>query len=169
VITAGLLMAPGLMTSAGAASRSHAITDSTAADPTCLAGVHNTYEFYTWCKGTSPASYRTIAFCTDGQAVLGIEYADGSGNLSYGDCYGTGGLQSTLGTAWGVLWCSNDNGTGTYAGYKDLDTSATQSISDLLEVEGGGSANANALTQGGTELCQKSYDLQIAVSQTTAS
>lgn len=169
VMTAGLLLAPGLMTSAGAASMSHAVADSTATDPTCLAGVHNTYEFYTWCKGTSPASYRTIAYCNDNEAVLGIEYADGSGNLSYGDCSGTAGLNAALGGAWGVLWCTNDDGTGTYAGYKDLDTTATNSISQLLVAAGGGSSNANAITQGGTALCQSSYDLQIAVSQSTGS
>ena len=89
----------------------------------CLTGVNNSYEFYTWCKGTSPTAYRTVAYCADGDAVLGVEYADGSGNLSYANCDSTDSLDSTLNTGtgggWGILLCSNSNGAGTYQGYYD--------------------------------------------------
>ena len=165
VVAAGVLLAPTLTGSADAAVSStgesttaksttvgaHFAPGATS-DPTCLAGEANSYEFYTWCKGTSPAAYRTIAYCADGSAVLGAEYADDSGSLSYADC-SSNGLNSTLvGTSgspvgWGILWCSNYNGTGTYAGYQDT----KYDISLILANWGGGT-----IATGGTTLCDYS-------------
>ena len=128
-MAAGLLLALGLSTApAGAAVASTAKAASAAAVvpdtlSSCLTGVNNSYEFYTWCKGTSPTAYRTVSYCADGDAVLGVEYADGSGSLSYANCKSTENLNSTLttgnGTGWGILLCSNSNGAGTYQGYHD--------------------------------------------------
>jgi hypothetical protein len=177
VVVAGVLLAPTLTASADAAvsntgksttggsttAGAHLAPGATSG-PTCLTGEANSYEFYTWCQGTSPASYRTIAYCADGQAVLGAEYADGSGSLSYADC-SSNDLNSTLvGTSgnpvgWGILWCSNDNGTGTYAGYYDT----KNDISLILANWGAGN-----ITNGGTTLCQYSIGpTTTAISPTT--
>ena len=168
VVAAGVLLAPTLTGSADAAVSStgesttaksttvgaHFAPGATS-DPTCLAGEANSYEFYTWCKGTSPASYRTIAYCADGNAVLGVEYADSSGSLSYADCSGNG-LNSTLSTStvgWGILWCSNYDGSGTYQGY--FDTSGD--ISWILADQGPAS-----ISNGGTNLCEYSVSNEVA-------
>jgi hypothetical protein len=112
----------------------------------CLAGVNNSYEFYTWCKGSSPTSFRDIAYCADGMAVLGIEYADGSGSLSYADCQ-IDGQNNTLAVNWGILLCSNSNGAGTFQGYYDR----SGDISGLLLNWGNGT-----IATGGTTLCEYS-------------
>lgn len=162
---AGLVMALGLTTPAGAVVASVAntppaptATPDTLASSGCLTGENNSYEFYTWCKGTSPTSFRTIAYCADSDAVLGVEYADGSGNLSYADCSSTGGLDSTLGTGtnadWGILLCSNYNGTGTYQGYIDR----SGDISWILGLWGSGN-----ITDGGNTLCEYSISVPAAI------
>jgi hypothetical protein len=166
--TAGLLLALGLCTApAGAAVASTAKT-SPAATVTpdtlssCLTGVNNSYEFYSWCKGTSPTSYRTIAYCADDDAVLGAEYADGSGNLSYANCDSTDSLNSTLNTGtnadWGILLCSNSNGAGTYQGYYNR----SGDISWILLNWGAGN-----ITTGGNTLCDYSTSQATAINPVT--
>ena len=172
VVAAGVLLTPTLTGSADAAVSSTGKSTTAGAHlapgatsgPTCLTGESNSYEFYTWCKGTSPAAYRTIAYCADGYAVLGAEYADDSGSLSYADC-SSNGLNSTLvGTSgspvgWGILWCSNYNGTGTYAGYQDTN----EDLSLILANWGGGT-----IATGGTALCDYSIGpTTTAISPTT--
>ena len=160
-MTAGLLLAPSLTTSAGAVVVNAGRADAATATPVCLTGESNSYEFYTWCQGTSPASYRTIAYCADGDAVLGVEYADDSGNISYADCNATDGLDSTLDTlGWGVLECSNYNGTGTYAGYVDT----KGDISEILLNWGSGSIGT-----GGNTLCDLSIGEADAINPNTPS
>ena len=156
----GVLLAPSLTPSAMAAVARTPVGSATTS-PSCLAGYNNAYEFYTLCQGTSPASFRTIAYCANSEAVIGVEYADSSGNLSYGDCSGTDGLGSTLNTAddWGVLLCSNDNGTGTYAGY----VPTKGDISWILMNWGGGN-----ITTGGTTLCDYSIGQAAAINPSAA-
>ena len=156
VLAAGVLLAPGLATTADAATSSTVTADTTAT--TCSKGYANSYEFYTLCKGTSPASYRSIAYCSDGTAVIGVEYTVGSGSISYADC-SSGGSSSTLDTlGWGVLLCSNANGTGTYAGYFDM----TGDISLIFYNWGG-----QNITNGGTTLCEYSTSVAERISPTT--
>jgi hypothetical protein len=172
VVTAGLLLAPSLATSAGAATTPSLTTSAkavapsivkphTTANPVCLTGEANSYEFYTWCQGASPGGYRTIAYCGDGQtAVIGIEYADGSGSLSYADCSATGGQDSTLDPlGWGVVECSNYNGSGTFQGYVDT----KGDISQILANWGG----TGGITAGGSLLCQYSIGEAQEISPTT--
>ena len=82
----------------------------------CYTGTNNTYEYYVWCNGTGPTSYRSIVYCADGQVVFGVERWDGDDRESYASCE-SNGLGSTLSDNWGIPLCSNDNGTGTYEGY----------------------------------------------------
>jgi hypothetical protein len=140
-------------TTAKASAKPHAVTL-----PVCLTGYHNSFEFYTWCQGTSTAGFRTIAFCANGDAVLGVEYADGSGNMSYADCSATGGLNSTLNADWGVLECSASNGTGTFQGYID----SGGDISWILQNWGAGN-----ITTGGTALCDYSIGQAAAINPNT--
>ena len=166
LVAAGAVVASGLTASAGVAVSSTAKGPATAhavALPVCLTGYHNSYEFYTWCQGASPASYRTIAYCANGQAVIGIEYADGSGNISYADCSGTDSLDSTLNTSpnssdWGILECSNYNGSGTFSGYVDS-SSPNGDISWILANWGG----TNGVAGGGTALCDYSAGTATAI------
>ncbi|HET9173516.1 MAG TPA: hypothetical protein VFN97_29055 [Actinospica sp.] len=160
-LTVGLLAAPSLTASAGAAVThpvAHTVAPRTVTTPVCLTGMSNAYEFYTWCQGSSPAAYRTIAYCANGDAVLGVEYADGSGNLSYADCSATGGLNSTLSANWGILLCSDSDGAGTYAGYHDT----SGDISGLMLNWGNGN-----ITTGGTTLCDYSTGQATAVNPNT--
>ncbi len=48
--------------------------------------------------------------------MFGAEEADGSRLLSIADCQ-VGGSTLTLGTGWGIIECSNYNGSGTFQGY----------------------------------------------------
>jgi len=158
VLAAGLSMAPArAAVTSSAAKTSPAAAAAPQTLSSCLAGVNNAYEFYTWCKGTSPTSFRTIAYCADSEAVMGVEDADGSGSLSYADCT-MDGLASTLDANWGILYCSNDNGTGTYAGYHDT----SGDISLLLANWGNGD-----ITTGGTDLCDYSIGEATPISETT--
>jgi hypothetical protein len=167
-VAAGLLLVLGLGTApsgaavAGTPKTAHAAAITPDTLSSCLAGVNNTYEFYTWCKGTSPTSFRTVAYCADGEAVIGVEYVDGSGSLSYANCKTTGNQNSTLisgsSAGWGILLCSNVNGSGTYAGYYDR----SGDISQLLANWGAGN-----IATGGTTLCQYSTGLAQEISPTT--
>jgi hypothetical protein len=147
----GLLLAVGLsMTPAGAAVTSTAQTSASAVQPQtlskCYTGTNNTYEYYVWCNGTGPTSYRAIAYCTDGEVVFGVERWDGDDRESYASCE-SNGLDSTLDANWGILLCSNGNGNGTYQGYYDRHGD----ISQYLQNWGGGT-----IATGGTWAC--SYD-----------
>jgi len=174
-VTAGLLVlglgtvpagaavaSTGKATPAAAAATAAGTPVTPLALTNCLTGVSNTYEFYTWCKGTSPTSFRTIAYCADGEAVIGVEYTDGSGSLSYANCKTTGNQNSTLisgsSAGWGILECSNGNGAGTFAGYHDT----SGDISQLLANWGAGN-----IATGGTALCQYSTGLAQEISPTT--
>ena len=163
-----LLLAVGLSTApAGAAVTSTAKgRPAAAAIPlalsTCLNGVNNSVnnstvqfpgdEFYTWCKGSGPTSFRTIALCANGDAVLGVQYADGSGSLSYANCKTTSSLNSTLnpnppndpsaGPDLGILLCSNTNGNSAYQGYIDK----SNDISWILFNWGNGDIQKGGLT-----------------------
>lgn len=57
---------------------------------TCYTGTNNTYEYYGWCDGTGPTSYRTIADCNSsvtGLIAYGVERWDGDNRQSYADCH----------------------------------------------------------------------------------
>lgn len=163
-VTAALLLAASLsIAPAGAAVTAIAHTPPAAAAAplaltSCLTGESNSYEFYTWCKGTSPTSFRTIALCANGNAVLGVEYADGSGQLSYDDCT-LNGQNSTLNADWGTLLCSNSNGAGTYQGYDDR----SGDISWILLNWGNGN-----ITTGGTTLCDYSTSVAAVINPNVA-
>lgn len=168
VAACGLLLTLGVSAPAGAAVKPApkpaaktigkttraAATAAAATATTCLTGKANTYEFYTFCKGTSPASYRVVAACADFQGVIGAEATVGTGNLSYANCASTGGLNSTLATGstqqYGIVLCSNANGTGTFQGYMDR---GTGDISSILLAWGGGTAGGG-ITAGGNLMCQ---------------
>jgi hypothetical protein len=122
-LAAGVLLAMGLsMAPAGAAVTSTAHTSAGMIQPAtlseCYTGTNNSYEYYVWCNGTGPTSYRAIAYCADNEVVFGVERWDGDDRESYASCE-SNGLDSTLDENWGILLCTNDNGTGTYAGYYD--------------------------------------------------
>lgn len=138
------------MAPAGAAVTSTAQASPTSAIQTplalskCYTGTNNTYEYYVWCNGTGPTSYRAIAYCTDGEVVFGIERWDGDTRQSYASCE-SNGLNSTLDANWGILLCSNDNGSGTYQGYYDRHGD----ISQYLQNWGSGT-----IATGGTWACE---------------
>lgn len=172
VATAGMLLAPGLTTSAGAAvtstgraAVSHAAQPADTTPITgCYTGEANSYEFYDLCQGTAPAGYRAIAYCSNNgntdTGVLGVEYEVGSGSLSYADCAGTDTNDSTLNsTGWGMIYCSSYNGSGTFAGYKDMQGD----ISQILMNWGAGN-----ITTGGNDLCEYSAGEATTIPTTTA-
>jgi hypothetical protein len=78
--------------------------------------------------------------------VLGVERWDGDNRESYASCE-SNGLDSTLDANWGILLCTNDNGTGTYAGYDNRHGD----ISQYLQQWGDGT-----IATGGTWACE--YD-----------
>jgi hypothetical protein len=170
LLTGGLTMATGglTMTPARAAITSTAktigtmqpkIPDTLIPDTlsSCLTGVNDSYEFYTWCEGTSPTSFRTISYCADGNAILGVEYPDGDRTLSYANCQ-MDSLSNTLNADWGILLCSNSNGTGTYQGYYDR----SGDISWILYDWGNGN-----ITTGGTTLCEWDTSNESAINPNT--
>jgi hypothetical protein len=114
---------------AGAAVTSTAQTSASAIQPQtlskCYTGTNNTYEYYVWCNGTGPTSYRAIVTCANGEILMGVERWDGDTRQSYASCRDDG-FNSTLVTGWGILLCSNDNGTGTYQGYYDRNGDISQ-------------------------------------------
>jgi hypothetical protein len=152
MVTAGLLLAAGLsMTPAGAAvTSSTAQTSAPAIQPQtlskCPTGTNNTYEYYVWCNGTGPTSYRSIAFCANEQVVFGVERWDGDDRESYASCE-SDGFDSTLDGNWGILLCSNNNGNGSYQGYEDRHGD----ISQYLQAWGSGD-----IATGGAWACD--YD-----------
>lgn len=110
---------------------------------TCKTGTNNAYEYYGWCTGSGPTSYRVIVYCTNGDGVFGIQRADGNELDSLASCE-FDGLDSTLNADWGFLLCSNDNGDSTYDGYVDRHGD----ISWMLDYWGDG----NIIT-GGDTMC----------------
>jgi hypothetical protein len=147
LLSVGLTMAP-----AGAAVTSTAkVAPSGTAQPetlkTCKIGTNNSYEYYGWCDGTGPTSYRAIAYCANEDAVYGVSRWDGDRRQSYASCE-VDGLNSTLAPNpngdWGLLLCSNDNGAGTYQGY----VNRHGDISWMLLNWGNGN-----IATGGTTLC----------------
>lgn len=147
LLSVGLTMAP-----AGAAVTSTAkVATSGTVQPetlkTCETGTNNSYEYYGWCDGTGPTSYRAIAYCANEDAVYGVERWDGDRRLSYASCE-VDGLNSTLAPNpngdWGYLLCSNGNGAGTYQGY----VNKHGDISWMLLNWGNGN-----IATGGTTLC----------------
>jgi hypothetical protein len=150
--TVGLLLSAGLtMAPAGAAVTSPAKVASTntahTAQPdtlkACETGTNNSYEYYGWCDGTGPTSYRAIAYCANEDAVYGQERWDGDRRLSYASCE-VNGMNSTLNADWGYLLCSNGDGAGTYQGY----VNKHGDISWMLLNWGNGN-----IATGGTSLC----------------
>jgi hypothetical protein len=115
------------------------------------------YEFYDMCKGSGPTSFRTMALCQDGKVVLGVEYQDGSGSLSYASCQ-VNSLNSTLNQDWGLLLCSNNNGAGQYQGY--IDAKGGGDISWILLNWGNGT-----IANGGTTLCELSTSVATDINQ----
>jgi hypothetical protein len=130
---------------------------------TFLTGEANNYEFYTFCKGTSPASFRVVAACANFQGVIGAEATVGTGNLSYANCAATGNLGSTLATGtsaqYGIVLCSNANGTGTFQGYQDR---GAITISSILLAWGGG-ATGGGIPAGGNLMCQYSTSVPAVI------
>jgi hypothetical protein len=110
--------------------------------PTCNAGVNNDYEYYTNCTaGTYYA--RTVAQCEDGNLALGAEQLGSSREVSVSTCLNDSDLNSA--DNWGILYCSNDSGTGTYEGYENV----SGDISQFLSTVGGGT-----IATGGNYMCQ---------------
>ena len=138
------------MAPAGAAVTSTAQTSAGAVQPQtlskCYTGTNNSYEYYVWCNGTGPTSYRAIAYCTDGDVVCGAELPDGDETESFASCE-SNGLDSTLGPNWGILLCSNDNGDGTYQGYYDRHGDISQYFQNWV---------SGNIATGGTWACE--YD-----------
>jgi hypothetical protein len=165
-VTAGLLLAAAFTTaSAQAAVTSTAKTIGTMQPKvipetlkTCETGTNNSYEYYGWCDGTGPTSYRTVAYCENGDAVLGLERWDGDRRLSYSSCE-LNGMNSTLDADWGYLLCSNNNGAGTYQGYSDKHGD----ISWILYDWGNGN-----ITTGGTTLCEWDTSAENVINPNTA-
>lgn len=171
VAACGLLLMLGVSAPAGAAVKpapKTAVETTTkttgaaaaATATTCLTGEANSYEFYTFCKGTSPASYRTVAVCANFQGVIGAEATVGTGNLSYANCAATQNLNSTLATGttaeYGIVLCSNANGTGTFQGYMDR---GKTSISSILLAWGG----SGGIPAGGNLMCQFSVSVPTVI------
>jgi hypothetical protein len=138
------------VTPAGAAVTSTAQASARAVQPqtlsSCLTGENNTYLYKVWCTGTGPTSYRSIAYCADGEVVFGPEFADGADTWSIASCE-SNGLNSTLDENWGILLCSNNNGDGTYQGYYNRHGD----ISQYFQSWGDGT-----IATGGTWACE--YD-----------
>ena len=138
------------MTPAGAAVTSTAQTSARAVQPqtlsSCLTGENNTYLYKVWCTGSGTTSYRSIAYCADGDVVFGVEFYDGADKWSVASCE-SNGLNSTLDENWGILLCSNNNGTGTYQGYYNRHGD----ISQYFQNWGSGT-----IATGGTWACE--YD-----------
>lgn len=147
VLTAGLTMTPAqaAVTSTAKISPAATVRPDTLKD--CKTGTNNTYEYYGWCDGTGPTSYRAIAFCSNENAVYGLERWDGDRRMSYASCE-VDNMNSTLDDDWGFLLCSNDNGAGNYQGY----VNRHGDISWMLLNWGNGNIQA-----GGTTLCD--YDV----------
>jgi hypothetical protein len=158
IIKAALAVAVGLLLTAGftIAPAQAAVTSTAKTSPigqaqpdtlkTCYTGTNNTYEYYGWCNGTGPTSYRVIGYCANDDAIYGVERWDGDTRESYASCK-IDNLNSTLTADWGYLLCSNGNGNGTYQGY----INKHGDISWMLLNWG----NGNIMT-GGTTLCD--YD-----------
>jgi len=178
VAACGLLLTLGVSAPAGAAVKpAHkpaakttgiAATIAAATATTCLTGEANSYEFYTFCRGTSPASFRVVAACADFQGVIGAEATVGTGNLSYANCAATGNLGSTLATGtsaqYGIVLCSNANGTGTFQGYMDR---GTGDISSILLAWGGG-PTGGGIPAGGNLMCQYSTSVPTVIQLNSA-
>jgi hypothetical protein len=150
-VAAALLLAAGLsVTPAGAAVTSTGQTSAPAVQPqtlsSCLTGENNTILYKVWCTGTGPTSYRSIAYCADGEVVFGPEFPDGADTWSIASCE-SNGLDSTLDENWGILLCSNNNGDGTYQGYYNRHGD----ISQYFQSWGDGT-----IATGGTWACE--YD-----------
>lgn len=114
----------------------------------CGYGSHNDYEYWSMCPGAGPASYRAIATCANGMVALGHAHQDGSGVDSKASCQ-VDGMDSTLTStsAWGLLLCSNDTGTGVAQGYKQVHLD----ISAVFANWGNGN-----IVAGETYMCQRS-------------
>lgn len=152
---AGPLLAVGLSAApAGAAVSGTALGPQTLSS--CETGTNNTYEYYTWCKGSGPTSYRAVAYCADGEVVLGVERWDGDNRESYASCENDN-LNSTLDEDWGIILCSSNSGAGTYQGYYDRHGD----IKKYLEAWGGGN-----VTTGGNWACEYYVSGEPAVSPT---
>lgn len=104
---------------------------------------NNTYGYYGRCNGTGSTSYRAIAGCNNGYGVPGVGRWDGDRRESYATCHVDGNTWN-LTENWGYLLCTNNNGTGAYAGYVDKDGD----VSTMLLEYGNGSVST-----GGTTLC----------------
>jgi hypothetical protein len=115
-VAMGLLLTAGFATAPAQAAVSTAKAAIPATLKSCPSGVNNSYEYYVWCDGTGPTSYRAIAYCANGSGVFGIERWDGDRRQSYANCQ-IDGMNSTLNGDWGIILCSTDNGTGTFQGY----------------------------------------------------
>jgi hypothetical protein len=162
-VSAGLLLTAGFTTAPAQA----ALTSATKASPdsaipytlkNCVTGANNTVEYYGWCDGTGPTSYRVIAYCTNGEAVFGLERWDGDRRQSYASC-AISTVKSTLNEDWGYLLCSNDNGDGTYQGY----VNRHGDLSWMLFNWG----NGNIMT-GGTTMCDWDTNAEVAFNPNAA-
>lgn len=117
-------------------------TAAASAIPTCDAGIHNNYEYYTGCTAGT-YYYRTVAQCADGNLALGAEELGSSRKVSVSTCLNDNDLNSA--DNWGILYCSTDSGDGTYEGYEN----ESGDISQFLLTVGAGT-----IATGGTYMCQ---------------
>lgn len=150
-VAGGLLLATGLSVATGAAGAAGAAVNSApnaakpvavsaaaaAALPTCDAGIHNTYEYYTNCTAGTDY-YRTVAQCQDGNLALGAEFLGSSKSVSVSNCRNDSLLNGA--DNWGLLYCSNNTGTGTYQGYQN----ESGDISKLIAIVGNGTLATGA-------------------------
>jgi hypothetical protein len=152
-LAAGLPLAAGLsIAPAGAAVTSNVKAPvSGALQPetltTCSTGANTAYSYHSWCGGTGPTSYRVIVHCANGELVLGVEYPDGTDPnkaQSTASCQ-YNNMNSTLQNDWGIILCSNNNGAGTYQGYRNRH----DDISQYLLTWGNGN-----IATGGTYACE---------------
>ena len=119
-----------------------AATAAASAIPTCDAGIHNDYEYYTDCTAGT-YYYRTVAQCADGNLALGAEALGSSRTVSLSTCKNDSDLNSA--DNWGILYCSSNSGDGTYEGYEN----ESGDISQFLLTVGNGT-----IATGGTYMCE---------------
>lgn len=142
LLTAGLSASPAGATVTPTPKAAHAATPAVVTAPTCDTGIHNTYEYYTNCRSTSTQYFRTVAQCADGNIALGAEYELNTKSVSVATCKNDSGLNAS--DNWGFIWCTNNIGTGTLAGYQN----ESGDISQFLVAVGNG-----VLQTGGNYMC----------------
>ena len=169
--TAGVLV---LTTGLGMASAGAAVsktTPLTAMSPhklgTCVNGAigpsNPPVQYRGGCAGSGPTSYRTLAWCNNNEAAIGIENTDGYSHQSYAKCdLGTStALLATSGNTgtspdwgWGYIFCNENKGNTTESGGYLPKSGSGSDMSQILVDVGGGN---NDIPQGIVDLCNWNY------------